>query len=424
MKLWHSLTPFYFPDEPIGAAPSADLSVLDIIDKLGEDDEVEGNPEDKEGKGDKGLESKANREDKNDKGEENEEEIELEEITDDEVKDDDIEDVVNPLSRKELLKTYPDLFKKFPQLEKGYYASQKYRELFPTLEDAREANERLETFSNIEKELNDGNSEGLFKNLRESNPNSFAKMVDNYLPQLGNIDQNAYYHVIGNVLKTTVARMGRMAASKKDDDLLTAARILNEWAFGEEEFTPPQRFAPEEDKGKSELEKEREEYANSKLADNQAEVKAKVNQTIEATVEKFIDPNEKLTAFAKKAAIREAVDKTNELLASDRELKKLNERLWKTAKDSKYSPETVGKIRRATQERAKAILPQVIKKVRADALRGVERRSSSDTTDRKGKLPNGAGNKSASRNDNSGSKGNEKSKIPSGMSTYDFLSSD
>lgn len=397
--------PYYSPDEPPASIVAPEpVSVLDIAEELGEDDEEQ-----------VGDEKSSEREEAPD---EKEEDKEIELVEELEGEEDPISELVNPLSRKALLKEYPDIFKKFPQLEKGYYASQKYRELFPTLDEAKEASEKIEHFTEIEKELEQGNPSSLIETTK-SNPEAFAQLVDNYLPALGKADPDAYYHVIGNVIKTTIVRMGKMAQVKNDEDLLTAAKILHEWAFGDSQVTPPVpygrgRVSPE----RNELEEEKEQFRVQKLEENQNEVKGKVNSVLKGTIEQYIDPNERMTPFAKKAAVSEALTKVNELLEKDKELKKLSEKLWKTAQENKYSSDSVGKIRRAYQERAKVILPQVIKKVRADALKGVERRPSSNPVDRQGPLPN-SGRQSTSQFKS----GSKTTKVPGNMSTLDFFNS-
>jgi len=422
--------PLYFPDEAPPTPNGEGLSVLDIAEELNKDDDDDSNKDDeldeenKEEKKESKFKSKGKEEDKDEDEDEEEDEDESESEDEDEDEDDEIEYVLKPLNRAQVLKDFPDLFKKYPQLEKSYYAARDYRQVFPTLSDAKEAQNRLEEYGQIDKELNQGSPAGLFKTLKESNPDAFGQMVDNYLPELAKVDNDAYFHVIETVIKSTVARMGKLSSEKKDDDLMTAARILNEFAFGTEEFTPPQRFGKAQTKEKSDLEKEREAFQNEKLETNQREVQERVSATIKATVEQHIDPKGRMSSYVKRTAINEAVDNVNELLHKDKELKKLSEKMWKTAQTNKFSPEYVGKIRRAYQERAKVILPQVIRKVRGEALQGVAPSRRSDK-DRNGHVASGQGNKSASRSDNSGNnKSGEKSKIPAGMSSLDFLNAD
>lgn len=430
MLVRHIKYPLYFPDDNQTPAPEGTLTALDIVDALGEDDD---NPDDKDGDKNKGekdedkksrFKNKEKDENSSDDDEDDEQDEELDEDDeekDEEDEDEEIEYVLKPLNRAQVLKDFPDLFKKYPQLEKSYYAARDYRQVFPTLADAKEAQTKLDEYGLIDKELNQGSPAGLFKGLKESNPDAFGSMVDNYLPELAKVDSDAYFHVISTVIKSTIARMGKLASEKKDDDLMTAAKMVNEFAFGTEEFTPPVRFGRQTSPEKTDLEKEREQFQNEKLETNQKEVRDKVESTIRATVEQHIDPKERMSKYVRKTAVSEAVDSATQLLYKDKELKKLSEKMWKTAQTNKYSPEYVGKIRRAYQERAKVILPQIIRKIRGEALQGVSSRKSD--RDRSGHVTSGQGNKSASRESNSG-KGNEKNKIPTGMSSLDFLNAD
>src|SRR5216684_3091765 len=58
--------------------------------------------------------------------------------------------------RQAILKEFPELFKKFPAIEHAIYREQQYAEIFPTLDDAKEANARLDDFKAFENELFDG----------------------------------------------------------------------------------------------------------------------------------------------------------------------------------------------------------------------------------------------------------------------------
>src|SRR5258708_6881820 len=56
-------------------------------------------------------------------------------------------DVEAPPRKKEILKEYPELFKKFPFLEKMMYRDREYSQLFGSFDDAKEIAERSESFN-------------------------------------------------------------------------------------------------------------------------------------------------------------------------------------------------------------------------------------------------------------------------------------
>ena len=63
---------------------------------------------------------------------------------------------------------------------------------------------------------------------------AFNKIADNYLPALRKVDQKAYYHVLGNVIKDTIVTMVREGRALGDQGapLQAAANVLNQFVFG------------------------------------------------------------------------------------------------------------------------------------------------------------------------------------------------
>src|SRR5690606_24801038 len=78
-----------------------------------------------------------------------EEELEIEEEKD--VDDDELE-LITPSTRKEILKDFPELFKKHPYLEKAMYRDKAFSEIFPTVDDAKEASEAIRTLNNLDQD--------------------------------------------------------------------------------------------------------------------------------------------------------------------------------------------------------------------------------------------------------------------------------
>ncbi len=70
-----------------------------------------------------------------------------------EIKDDDYADIPK---RQQILKEFPELFKKFPAIEHAIYREQQYAEVFPTINDAKEALARNQDFKSFENELFSG----------------------------------------------------------------------------------------------------------------------------------------------------------------------------------------------------------------------------------------------------------------------------
>ena len=344
-----------------------------------------------------------------------EEEIKLEASEERKEEENEFDDVIHRISRKQLLKDYPDLEKKYPQLIRAYYGNQEYRKIFPTLDSVKDAKAKLDEFNSIESDLAKGSSVSLLKGLKEKSGESYNLMVDNLLTNLRNVDQEAYYHVIGNNIREAVIAMGYAAEKTKNDDLMTAAKMVNEFFLGEGPVQPPTKFKqenknPEIDK----LTEERQKFNSERLNTYQGEVTSKVDNAVSKAVEKYIDPKDAMTPYIKKAAINEAVSSIKSLMKKDAEFQSLVEKSWKEAEKNNFDAGKIKKIQEALISKAQVLLSPVLRKVRNDALQGTSK-TKDPNVDRKGPMTN--------RGSSSNPKGGN-SKVPEfkkGMNPLDYL---
>ncbi len=356
-----------------------EMSKDDIIDFLDKDDEPINLDKDKKepekkAKGDKGEEEE------DDKPVEDEDELkELEdELEDEEEPDDEKLEISSPVSRREILKAYPDLFKKFPYLEKAYYREQQFTKLFATPKDAEEVVEKAQILDNFEADLVKGDTEKILKSIKDSDSKSFAKVVDSYMETLAKVDNNAYQHVLGNTLRHTIIAMVNEAKESGNEALQHAAVLLNQFAFGSSKFTPPSKLAPaekQEDNTKEKEISERERQFNQRRFESaDDEVSTRIDNKFKATIAANIDPKDSMTDFVKRNAIRDATEELEKLIGTDDRFKMLIDKLWENAYKNDFSREAVSKIEQAFISKARTLLPSVIKKARNEALRGMGKR--------------------------------------------------
>jgi hypothetical protein len=361
-------------------------------------------------------------------------EDELEEELDEEIKDPDDElELVTPVRRKEILAKYPNLFKDFPYLQKAYYREQKYSELLPTIEDAQIAVDRSQLLDKYESEIMGGSTESLLSTVRDGDREAFAKVVDNYLPTLFKVDEGAYYHTIGNIIKHTIISMVQDGKSNDSDDLIHAAEAINEYVFGTKKFTPPGKLAKTEDntenKSKADEVSERErQFMERQFESAKTTVTTKIDNVLKSTVDKNIDPNQSMTDYVRRTATREVLELLDTSIESDKRFRAIYDRLWEKAANDNFSSESMDRIKSAYLSKAKTLLPDFIKKARNEALKGLTKRANndSDTKDKKGPLPVGK-TRSAASSSNSGktdNRSNAKQPVPRGMSSLDYLMSD
>lgn len=373
------------------------------------------------------------KDDKGEKEEGEEEEGEIDELKELEEElersaktDDDIEDLVTPARRKDILAKYPTLFKDFPYLEKAYYRDQQFTELLPTIADAKTAIEKAEILDKTEQLVMNGDISTVLLAAKQEDPEAFNKIADNYLGTLRRVDQGAYFHVVGNVIKDAIITMVREGNNLGDQGapLKAAANILNQFVFGSQQFTPPVPLARPVNPQEQNQRQQQELQAQNQLFDRfdgvRADLQTKADNVLRATIDGHIDPKGTMTDYVKTHAAQEAFDTLDKLISKDKHFKSLLDKLWEKAFQSDFDKADTDRIKSAYLTKAKTLLPSVIKKARGDALR--ERRSSREEEEVSTPRSPVASGRSASPS-NSGGTGGSKKTVPKGMSTLDFLNS-
>lgn len=407
-----------------GKEMNADL-ILDELNKV--DDEPE-TIDLTEKKPEKKIEKKE------DKKEEIEDEDELEEDNDKEEKEDELkefeeeeepeelDELVTPVRAQEILKKYPNLFKDFPYLRNSYYRERQFTELFPTMDDAKHASESVEVLNAIDSDLKEGNSLKLLQGLKEESPNSFNKLVDNYLETLAQVDEKAHDHVVGNILKHAVMGMSREAKKTDNEKLKEAATLLYQFAFGNSDWEPPTQLAKEDVKNdeSDKLKKEREEFFNQRFQTARNDLNTRVENSIRATIDLNIDPNNQMTSFIKRNAVNEVISKLGETLRRDKRVSTIMNNLWKNAAEKNFDKESLDRIRSAYVTAAKPVLQTLIKSVRAEAVKDLPKRAKeikNDDSDESEETKEKTERTPRSKNTKSGENPSK------GMSTLDFFNS-
>lgn len=338
-------------------------------------------------------------------------------------------ELVTPVRRREILAKYPQLFKDFPYLEKAYYREQQFTELLPTIDDAKTAVAAKQTLDNYERDIMDGNTETILRSVKETDPNAFYKIADNYLQTLAKVDEKAYHHVLSNVSKYTILAMVKEAQSSNNDTLRAAAQILNQFVFGSSDFQPPQNLTKEEP-GRREAEdkvtQREKQWTQQRFATTRDDLNTRVNNTLRNTIEAHIDPKKSMSDYVRKNASRDALETLEGLIRKDSRFRTLSDKLWEEAFRKGFDNDSVGRIKTAFLSKAKTLLPSVIKKARVDALKGIGKKVIEDNgSEPDDKTPTQGKPRSTSSNErNTSGKIKEAKDIPRGMKSIDFLMQD
>lgn len=381
-------------------------------DVLLEPDESENKDEPLKLEEEKKEDKKEEIKDENDDKEEEEEEVdELKEIEEEleGPKDEDLE-LKLPVSRREVLKKYPTLFKDFPALQTSLYRDRAFTEVFATPSEAKEAAEGIEVLQSFEKDLGNGNIEPIFEAALKSDKNTYYKIIDNLLPTLAKLDERGYHHIIGKITLETVKSMYRHGEKLNNEDMKNAAAMLNEFVFGTTDV-PKLGKLSSEDKPEEKKSSREDEFLKKQFERTQVEVKTKVENRIKATIEANIDPKNSMTPFVKRAATEEVLRKTIELISKDKDLMRVVSLGWQKAARNDFSESSLDAIKTAILSRAKQVLPTLLKSARAEALKGLKVEKEKEEKEEKEERP-----RRREKPDNE--------EVPKRMSTLEFLNQD
>lgn len=312
---------------------------------------------------------------------EDEDEIELKEPDEDEEKlelekDDDEIRIDTPPRKREILKEYPEIFKKFPWFEKMMFRDKQYNELFGSFDDAKELADKADIFNQFEQQLLNGNTESILRDLKDTDTKAFDKVVDSYLVTLHKVDKDAYFNVVDQINKRLIQEMVKVSNESQNDDLKQAALLVNQFLYGTSKFTPHEnRVKEDSNTEKNEAEKERLDFIQERFETSRDDLQTRVDNTLRATINEYIDPRGSMNGYMKKNAINDALKMVHEAIGNDRSSTSTLNKLWRAAFDAKFSKDSLQRIQSFYLGKAKPVLSPAIKKARAEALKDLAPRA-------------------------------------------------
>jgi len=267
-------------------------------------------------------------------------------------KEEDLE-LTTPVRRKEILAKYPKLFKDFPYLEKAYYREQQFTEVFPTVQDAKVAVEKSRIMDQVEQQVMNGDITTVLRAAKEDNQESFNRIADNYLPALRQVDPQAYYHVLGGVIKDTILTMVKEGRNlgEQGAPLTAAANILNQFIFGSQNFQPhqplSQQVRPEDRSRENQLRQYEVQQFREKFESTRDDLQSRADNVLKSTIDQNIDPNKSMTDYVRNHAKQEAFNTLETLISKDSRFRGLIDRLWEKAYEKRFDKESTDRIKAA-----------------------------------------------------------------------------
>lgn len=350
--------------------------LTDLQNALGDEDDekdekdiiVENEDEDKGVEGDDKEEDEGS--EKDNKEDEDESEEDRQEKED---KDNKKSSVVIP-QFKEITKKYPTLFKDFPHLRHAFFHAKEYRELFPTVEDAKEAIDSLENFKSLEESLGRGELEDIvntLESLKGLGDDVVPNLALSFLSSIKKIDQDLYYKVITPELVNFTRSMFNAGLRNENDNLKNAALVAAKHFFddpkvasGEKDIKLPERETKKDDK----LELDRQNFKRERYTVFYNDVVGDADTQLSEIVLDGLDPKSNMSEGMKELVVEKVLKEISKTLSSNSAHTARMNSLWKKANDNNFSSPYKSKIITAYLEAAKEVMPRIRSKIRANVL--------------------------------------------------------
>lgn len=344
--------------EEVDVLQGKETSVADDV-KLFSEDETSKEPEVKQPEPDKApvkIEEESEKKEEPDKKEEPTEEPEVEGMRSHLV--------------KKIAKDDPDFLKKYPEVRDLAYREHEYTKVFPTVEDAQEASEKVQDYDELEGLVSTGSPESLgdfLKIIKENDGAVFSKFAENLLPALYKQDSQAYIRVTTPLFENLV----RAAYREGDENLQNAALVISKYLFGDYDIAKGSKTtivkAAEPVKDES-FEKEKKEFYGAKLRDFEGVVFSKSEDQLKDIIKDNIDPDNHFNAFALRNLVKEVYEEVDRQIDADQQFKSRINSMWKQAYKAGLPKDWTDKIVSAYLSRAKVLVPAIRSKLRAEAL--------------------------------------------------------
>lgn len=377
-----------------------------VVDKDEDEEEIEEDTED-------------DKKEEKDKKDNDEIEIELE----------DDEDLTDQLpSRRDIKKEFPEFFKKFPAVEKAMFREKQYAEVFPTPADAKAAVETVKVFESFRADLMNGSIEATLSSVKQVNPKAFTNIASNLVDTLYKVDREAWTDVVSGLIQNALHKAytdGELDKTESGGNLKLAAQWVSKHLFGTTDIKPVDKKIAKSEPNEAEqkLTRQQQEYFDREQGRAVTDVTTRVDSTLKNAIEKVIDTKDQMTSYVKSKAIEDTMRLVRKHIGDDSRFRASLQKQWNDAAKENFSEGSKDKIRRSILSKAKSLLPDVVRKVRADAMKGsaTKTREAAESRDEK---PIKSGRPASANSSSGSSKSGNKGSVPKGMSNMDFLLQD
>lgn len=274
-----------------------------------------------------------------------------EEEEEEETPEEDEAEITRP-SWKEIKEKYPELAKN-KDFQNMFHRERAYSEIFPTVEDAKEASKAYETLEYFDNSLIEGDPRVLLNALNEQ---TVARFAQNILPSLYNTNPALFKQATEPLFIDLLNIVATKAEENRDENLLISAKNMAKFLFGKFEIpTKINRTSPELEQERQKLQQERQSLIQRQEGDFYSRADRSIAKQLRRTIEDGLDPNNEMSEFTRNALIKQVLDDTVATLKNDQTFNSKIQNLHRLAKNAGFPPDYMPRFISTYLGRAKSL---------------------------------------------------------------------
>src|ERR1017187_1853317 len=252
--------------------------------------------------------------------EETDEEKEAKEKDEDKVKKID-EDKPFPYERPsigEIKAKFPDFFKEFPIFRDVVFREIEYTKLYPTIEDAKEAQDDSLALTGLRESVLEGKSEDIFNAIEQTDKKAATRFATTFLPTLFEKHNELYVQAITPVLETLVRKL----AGTGNENSRNAALVIAEYLWpnqGEGIVNGTKTFArsTEESEEEKRIKEERTKWNSDQYDGFKSNVLGDLGTQRRSLISRGLDPQKTMTEGQREMLIERIEKLVDQALVAD-----------------------------------------------------------------------------------------------------------
>ena len=282
----------------------------------------------------------------------------------------------NRPSLKSIEEKFPGFFKQFPALRDMYFREAEYSKLFPTVDDAKEADENNIAFNSIRESVFQGNGSKLFSAIKEVSDKDLEKFSTTVLSTLYQVHPQSFWRAANPLVEDIARNMFEKGKREGNESMQNAAKYLSDYFFGNIEIAEGKKTSIIKVEDNSEVNKEREKFDNERHNAFRSTVENDLRSQLVTAIEgkdsktgkSRLDPDSVFSNFIRTTIIDRIIEDLGSQLSSDKDHIRYMDSLWSKAKQSGRTDSDKSRLVTSYLARAKSLIPSLRSKYVSEAL--------------------------------------------------------